>query len=451
MSTSPHRVVIVGGGFGGLYAAKALSGKPVHVTLVDKRNFHLFQPLLYQVATGALSPGDIASPLRAVLSQGRNVTVLQAEATGIDASAKVLKLDEGELAYDTLVVATGASHFYFGNDAWERHAPSMKTIEDAIEVRRRIFSAYEAAERNPEEAKAEGWLHFVVIGAGPTGVEMAGQLLELSRGTLRGEFRRINPADAHITLIEGSARVLPGFPEDLSRSAERRLKRMGVRIRTGTRVTDIADHVVTINAGGHEERITARTILWAAGVKGSAMGRALQSAAGAPLDHAGRVAVQPDLTVPGHPDIFVIGDLAALKDRAGRPVPGMAPAAMQEGEYAARAIVRRQRGTAVKPFRYRNKGMLAVVGRNAAVADLGWMRFGGFPAWIIWAFVHISYLVEFDNKLLVMMQWAWTYITKRRSARLITGATLPFPAGVPVEPSSDARARADTSRRRAAG
>ena len=452
--TSPHRVVILGGGFGGLYAAQALSGKPVQVTLVDKRNFHLFQPLLYQVATGALSPGDIASPLRAVLSRSRNVTVLQAEAEAIDAEQRRLVLDEGGLPYDTLIVATGATHHYFGNDAWEKAAPSMKTIEDALEVRRRIFSAFEAAERDPVHAEAEGWLHFVVIGGGPTGVEMAGQLSELSRSTLRDDFRRFNPADARITLIEGSSRVLPGFPEELSHSAERMLKRMGVRVRTGTRVTGIEGKTVVFNAGGKEERLTARTILWAAGVKGSAMGRAVARATGAPLDHAGRVIVQPDLTVPGHPEIFVIGDLALSKDPQGQPVPGMAPAAMQHGRYAARTILRRLKKEPAPPFRYRNKGMLAVVGRNWAVANLGRMRFSGFSAWLIWAFVHIRYLVEFDNQLLVMVQWAWTYVTRRRSARLITGEGLPFPEGVPIGPGRAAKsepAAADKRARKAAG
>jgi NADH dehydrogenase len=451
MNTAPHQVVILGGGFGGLYAAQALSGKPVQVTLVDKRNFHLFQPLLYQVATGALSPGDIASPLRAVLSASRNVTVLQAEARAVDAARRRLFLDEGELPYDTLIVATGANHYYFGNDAWERWAPSIKTIEDALEVRRRIFSAFEAAERDPAHAVAGGWLHFVVIGAGPTGVEMAGQLAELSRGTLRDDFRRINPAEARITLIEGASRVLPGFPEELSRRAERQLARMGVRVRLGTRVTGIEAGAVTLNAGGKEERVVARTMLWAAGVKGSEMGRALARAAGAPLDHAGRVIVQPDLTLPGHPELFVIGDLAALKDARGRPVPGMAPAAMQQGEYAARTLLRRLAGKPTFPFRYRNKGMLAVVGRNSAVADLGWFRFSGFPAWFIWAFVHIRYLVEFDNKLLVMVQWAWTYLTRRRSARLITGEGMPFPEGVPVGPARGEPAAPAEPRKAAAG
>jgi NADH dehydrogenase len=421
MSAPSHRVVILGGGFGGLYAVQALAGSPVEVLLVDQRNFHLFQPLLYQVATGMLSPGDIASPLRAVLAKHRNVTVFQAVATGVDVKSRELILEGGRIPYDTLIVATGTTHSYFGNDAWEADAPSMKTVEDALEVRRRIFSAFEIAELDPIDAEAEGWLRFVVIGAGPTGVEMAGALAELARGTLRNDFRRFDPARASILLVEGSPRVLPGFAEDLSRRAETRLRKMGVEVRTGTRVTSIAGRRLTLKSAEREEALTAGTILWAAGVRASPMSQRLTEATGCALDALGRVMVEPDLTVPGHPELFVIGDLAHHRDPAGRPVPGMAPAAMQQGDYAARTILARQTGKPPRPFRYRNKGMLAVIGRNAAVADLGWLRLSGFWAWLIWALVHITYLVEFDNKLLVMTQWAWTYFTRKRSARLITG------------------------------
>jgi NADH dehydrogenase len=421
MNDMPHRVVILGGGFGGLYAVKALAGSPVAVLLVDQRNFHLFQPLLYQVATGMLSPGDIASPLRSVLAKHRNVTVFQAVATGVDAEARELVLEGGRIPYDTLIVATGTTHFYFGNERWQADAPSMKTVEDALEVRRRIFSAFEIAELDPVEAEAEGWLQFVVIGAGPTGVEMAGALAELARGTLRDDFRRIDPSKAKTLLVEGSPRVLPGFAEELSRKAETRLRKMGVEVRTGTRVTSIEGHRVTLKSGEREDTVTAGTILWAAGVRASPLGQELCKATGCSLDPMGRVMVEPDLTVPGHPELFVIGDLANFRDPSGRPVPGMAPAAMQQGDYAARTILARLAGKPLPPYRYRSRGMLAVIGRNAAVADLGWVRLSGFWAWIIWALVHIAYLVEFDNKLLVMTQWAWTYFTRKRSARLITG------------------------------
>ncbi|MCH8883610.1 MAG: NAD(P)/FAD-dependent oxidoreductase [SAR324 cluster bacterium] len=413
--------MIVGGGFGGLFTAQALAPRGVEVTLVDRRNIHLFQPLLYQVATGVLSPGDIASSLRGVLRRHLNVTVFQADASGIDARGKRLLLTDGELPYDTLVVAAGTTHHYFGNEAWAAAAPGLKTIEDALKLRQRIFSAFEAAERNPQRVEPEGLLNFAVIGGGPTGVELAGAMAELARGTLKHDFRRIRSSDAVILLLEGGPRILPGFPEGLSARAAHRLSQMGVRVRTGTLVTGIDAPRLTLRAEGREETLTARTVLWAAGVKASPMGEAVARATGAELDSVGRVIVEPDLTVPGHPDVIVIGDLARCGGAEGEPLPGLAPVAMQQGSHAARTILRRLKGRPAKPFRYRNKGALAVIGRNAAVADLGWVRLSGLVAWLIWIFVHIRYLVEFDNQVLVLIQWGWNYVTRKRGARLITG------------------------------
>jgi len=416
-----HRVVIVGGGFGGLYAAKRLARAPVDVTLIDRRNFHLFQPLLYQVATGGLSPADIASPLRAVLKRGRNTRVVLAEVTGIDATARHVVLRDGEVPYDTLVIAAGAGHHYFGNDQWASLAPGLKTVEDAIEIRRRVLLAFEAAERETTAAAREAWLTFVVVGGGPTGVELAGALAELARHTLRREFRAFDPRAARILLVEGTDRVLPTFPRSLSERARRSLTRLGVEVRTETFVTEIDADGTTLRRGEHVERLRSRTVLWGAGVRASKLGLVLQQATGCPLDRVGRVVVEADLSLPGHPEIMVIGDLAHFAHQTGEPLAGVAPVAMSQGRYVARLVRGRLQGKPHRPYRYVNKGMLATIGRSAAVADFGWVRFGGYPAWLLWLFVHLMYLVEFENRLLVFVQWAYNYFTRKRGARLIAG------------------------------
>lgn len=425
---SSHRVVIAGGGFGGLYAAQALAKAPVKVTLIDKRNFHLFQPLLYQVATGGLSPGDIASPLRAVLSRQKNTEVLNAEVIDIDPAQQKLILKEDELAYDTLIVATGVSHHYFGNEQWAKFAPGLKTVENALEIRSRIFKAFETAEREPDPHQRRAWLTFVIAGGGPTGVELAGALAELAYVTLRHDFRRINPAETKILLIEGTDRILPPYPPELSARAEASLRELGVEVLTGRLVTGIDPDGVTLRHGDQTGRIDAKTVLWAAGMKASAMGQVLAERTGVALDRSGRVMVEPDLSLPGQANIFVIGDLAHYAHQTGQPLPGIAPVAMQQGRYVAKLIKARLQGKKSPAFHYWDKGSLAVIGRNAAVADLGRLKFGGFPAWFAWVFIHIWYLIEFDNKLVVMFQWAWNYFTRNRGARLITGPdTLPRP------------------------
>ncbi|NET35802.1 MAG: NAD(P)/FAD-dependent oxidoreductase [Cyanothece sp. SIO1E1] len=421
---SIHQVVIVGGGFGGLYAAKALRQAPVQVTLIDKRNFHLFQPLLYQVATGWLSAGDISSPIRAILNAQKNTQVLMGEVIDIDPEQSQVKLKDRELAYDTLIVATGVSHHYFGKDDWASVAPGMKTIEDALEVRRRIFLAFEAAEKEPDPERREALLTFVVVGGGPTGVELAGALAELAYSTLKDDFRSINTAETQIILLEGMDRVLPPYPPELSAKAEASLKKLGVTVRTQTLVTDIDGDQVTLRCGEKIEHLRARTVLWAAGVKASAMGKVLAQKAGAELDRAGRVLVESDLSLARYPNVFVVGDLATFTHQDGKPLPGVAPVAMQQGSYVAKLIKQRLSNKHLPAFRYVDSGSLAVVGRNAAVADLGALRLSGFPAWLIWVFVHIYYLIEFDNKLIVMMMWGWNYFTRKRGARLITNSDI---------------------------
>ena len=415
-----HRVVIIGGGFGGLYAAQALGHAPVQVTLIDRRNFHLFQPLLYQVATGGLSPGEIASPLRHVLRRHTNTEVLLAEMTDLDAVNRHVVLRDGEESYDTLIVAAGASDSYFGNDKWEPLAPGLKTIEDATEIRSRILLAFEKAEREPDEESRRAWLTFVVVGAGPTGVELAGALGEIANDTLRHDFRRIDPSTARIFLVEGSDRVLPPYPPDLSAKAEKALIRMKVRPMVGALVTGIDETGVTVRRGNEMEHIPARTVLWAAGVQASPLGRTLAERAGAKLDRVGRVIVEPDLTIAGHPEILVIGDLANFTHQTGKPLPGVAPVAMQQGRYAAKLVRGRLAGKTLEPFHYWNKGSLATIGRAAAVADFGRIHIDGYFAWLTWLFVHLMYLVEFDNRLLVLIQWAYNYFTRNRGARLIT-------------------------------
>ncbi|MEI6064023.1 MAG: NAD(P)/FAD-dependent oxidoreductase [Pseudanabaena sp. ELA748] len=424
-SDRPHHVVIIGGGFGGLYAAQKLGKSPVKVTLIDKRNFHLFQPLLYQVATGSLSPSDIASPLRAVLAKNKNTSVIMGEVVDIDPQAQIVKLKNNlEIDYDSLIVATGVSHHYFGNDQWSEQAPGLKTIEDAINMRRRILSAFEAAEKTDDPKLKESLMNFVVIGGGPTGVELAGTLAELAHRTLSDEFTNIDTKKAKIILIEGTDRVLPPYHADLSEAAKQSLIKLGVEVRTGVMVTNIEDHVVTVKFGDQVEQIQAQTILWAAGVKASSMGKVLGDRLNAELDRVGRVIVQPDMSISTHPNIYVIGDLANYPHQGDRPLPGVAPVAMQQGEYVAHHIEAKVQQRESSKFRYLDLGSLAVIGRHEAVADFNFMRIKGWLAWFIWTFVHIYYLVEFDNKLLVMIQWGWNYFTHRRGARLITGKYL---------------------------
>ena len=422
------RVVIIGGGFGGLYAVKHLKRAAVQVTLLDRRNFHLFQPLLYQVATGGLSPGDIAYPLRSVFAHDANFSVIMAEVSDIDVSHRTVILRDGSLTYDTLILATGASHQYFGHDEWKLFAPGLKTIEDALEIRRRVLLTFELAERQTVMGVSDEPLNFVVVGAGPTGVELAGTLAEITRHVLVHEFRNIDPSRARIILLEGGPRVLPAYPDDLSRSAEEQLRRLGVEVRTSTMVTSIEAGAVRIG----ETRIVAPVILWAAGVAASALGKAL----GVPVDRAGRVLVNADLSIPGHPEVFVVGDLAALKDENGKMVPGVAPVAIQEGKFVAKTI---RRDLARKPrenFHYWDKGSLATIGRAAAIAQFGKIHISGFIAWLSWLFVHIFFLIGFQNRLLVFIQWAWSYFTYERGARLITGdTTLPGWSGMkPMSP-----------------
>lgn len=429
MSHRPH-VVIIGGGFGGLMAARRLRKAPVRVTLIDRRNHHLFQPLLYQVATAALNPSDIAYPIRAVLRRQKNARVLLAEAREIDVANRRVLLDDGALEYDFLIIATGATHSYFGNEQWAQHAPGLKTVEDALELRRRIYLAYEAAEREGDAARQAEWLTFVVVGAGPTGVELAGALAEIGRHTLAQDFRSFDPTHVRVLLVEGCDRVLPTYPAKLSAAAARQLERLGVDVRTSAYVTDIDDQGVTIG----DERIATHTVLWAAGVQASPLSRSL----GAPLDKAGRVLVAEDLSIPEHPEIFVIGDLAAAQS-GGKPVPGVAQGALQGGQHAAECIRRTLRGQARVPFVYRDKGSMATIGRAAAVVDMGRLHFSGFLAWLFWLMVHILFLIGFRNRLLVMFHWAWSYVTFQRGARLITGNTpaLPEVASMPGDDAEE--------------
>ena len=408
----PH-VVIVGGGFGGLNAARALARRPVRVTLLDRRNYHLFQPLLYQVASAALSPADIATPLRSILRKAANVSVLLAEAETIDLANRRLVLDQGELGYDALILAAGAGHSYFGHDDWELLAPGLKTLEDALEIRRRVLLAFEAAERESDGAERRALLTFVIVGAGPTGVELAGALAEIARETIARDFRAIDPRQARVILLEGGPRILPSFPEALSKRAQMALSRLGVEVRTGSMVTRITPDAVWL--GG--EQIRSRAVLWAAGVAAAPLARSL----GVPLDHAGRVLVEPDLSIPGHPEAFVIGDLAAFIHQTGQPLPGLAPVAIQQGRAVADNVWRRLRGEPTRPFHYFDKGSMAAIGRAKAVAVMGRLRLWGFPAWLAWVFVHILYLIGFRNRFLVVFEWAWAYFTYQRGARLITG------------------------------
>lgn len=423
-----QHIVIIGGGFGGLRAAKALKRKPVRVTLVDKRNFHLFQPLLYQVATGGLSPGDIAYPLRAAVAGVENIEVIAAEVVDILPDENRVILRDGSLSYDSLIVAAGATHHYFGREAWRKRAPGLKTVEEAIHIRRKILLAFEAAERETNPVLRRAWLNFVIVGGGPTGVELAGAVAALANETLVNEFRRIDPRDARIILVEGTKRVLNTFPETLSAEAEKALIRKGVEVWKGTLLVDIDDKSVSLRdgAGGEERRLAARTVLWTAGTKASSLGSVLAERTGVAQDSAGRVIVQPDLSLPGYTNLYVIGDLAHYAHDDGKPLPGVAQVAMQQGEYVSREILARLQRRKSAPFTYKDKGTMAVIGRNAAVADLGSLHLSGFAAWLIWLLVHISFLIGFDNKLQVLFQWAWSYWTRKQGARLITGES-PYP------------------------
>jgi NADH dehydrogenase len=410
---TPH-VIVVGGGFGGLYAARALAGAPVAVTLLDRRNHHVFQPLLYQVATAALSPGDIASPIRWILRRQANVEVLLAEVRGVDpAGRRVLLADGGEMTYDYLILASGATHAYFGRDEWRDVAPGLKTLEDALQIRRRVLLAFERAEREEDPVKRRALLTFVVIGGGPTGVELAGALAEISRQSLARDFRNFDPGSARIVLLEGGPALLGGFPEPLRAAGRSDLERLGVEVRTGSAVTELSPGRVESGAG----TIEAATILWAAGVAASPLGATL----GAAVDRAGRVVVQADLTIPGHPDVFVIGDLASISGADGRPLPGVAQVAIQGGRHAAANIRRAIAGEPLRPFVYRNLGNMATIGRASAIADFGWLQLKGWIAWLAWLFVHIMNLIGFRNRLVVLVQWAWAYFSYQRAVRLITG------------------------------
>ena len=411
--SDPH-VVVLGGGFGGLAAARALADAPVRISLIDRRNHHLFQPLLYQVGTAGLSAPSIAAPLRHILRKQANVTTLLDEVVGVDNAAQRVHLTQGEIAYDYLIVATGATHAYFGHDDWAPYAPGLKTLDDAFTIRRRVLLAFEHAEREDDPARRQAWLNFVIVGAGATGVELAGALAEIARHTLPREFRRSDPRQANILLVEAGPRVLPAFDEDLSAKAKKQLERLGVQVRTGEAVSAIDEHGVKLG----DQHIQSHTVLWAAGVSASPVGAML----GAPTDRAGRVQVEPDLSLPGHPNVFVIGDLAAAIQANGKPVPGVAPAAKQMGNHVARYIAARVGGqTAAMPFRYRDDGSLATIGRMAGVAQFGRIKISGILAWWIWLVAHVYFLIGFRNRLVVLMDWAMAYWTYERSARIVVG------------------------------
>jgi NADH dehydrogenase len=416
-------VIIIGGGFGGLYAAKSFKHPHIDVTLCDRRNFHLFQPLLYQVATGGLSPADITSPLRGILKNRRHIKTLMAEAQGIDMSSRTVSTSVGVLEYDTLIVAAGNGVHYFGDEHWRAIAPGLKTVEDAINIRRRVLAAFEAAEVETDPTRRERLMTFLIVGGGATGVELAGAIVEIALYTLKREFRNINPSFSRVILVEGGSRVLPEMPKSLSEKASHHLHRLGVELVTDAMVTNVEAGKVTLKRSELTEEIAAETILWAAGVRASHIGEFLAAGETELLDKTGRVIVEPDLTVPGHPEVFVIGDLANYQHQTGAPLPGLAPVAMQQGKYVAKLIQRRLKEKNLKPFQYRDKGNLATIGRAAAVGVIWRLRMWGYPAWLIWLFVHLMYLVEFENRVLVLTQWFWNYITRNRGARLITPET----------------------------
>ncbi len=428
-----HRVVILGGGFGGLAAAQKLKRAPVEVTLIDRRNFHLFQPLLYQVATGSLSPGEIAAPLRGVLSRQKNVRVLLGEAVDVDPDAKRVVLRDGDaFEYDSLLVATGSQTSYYGNDSWREWAPSLKSVEEATAIRHKILYAFERAERAATEGEARAWLTFVIVGAGATGLELSGALAEIANETLRHDFRKIRPQEARILLLEGAPRVLGPYPEDLSAKAEKLLARLGVEVRKGVMVTNINAAGVTFKRGESTESLAAKTVLWAGGVMGTPFGEKLAQRTKAETDRSGRIKVHRDLTIPNYPDICIIGDLAHAVDEKGKPLPGVAQVAIQGGAYAAKVIRARLKGKQLlAPFHYFNKGEMAVIGRAAAVANIFGMHLSGLPAWLIWLFIHLMYIVEFQSRVLVFIQWGFEYLTFSRGARLITGTAATDSLGKP--------------------
>jgi NADH:ubiquinone reductase (H+-translocating) len=415
MNPKPPRVVVVGAGFGGLEATRKLAQLPLEITLVDRRNHHTFQPLLYQVATAGISPGEIAAPIRWILRRKKNVEVLMDEVVNFDLIGRTVKLSDFEIPYDYLVIAAGAQHSYFGHAEWEPLAPGLKTVEDALEIRRRVLLAFELAERHAAAGEPQSMLNFVIVGGGPTGVELAGTLAEIAHQVLGNEFRSIDPKRTQILLLEGGPRILPTYAPDLSRSAVRQLERLTVKVRESAMVTNITPGAVWIG----DERIPATVILWAAGVLASPLGKKL----GAPVDRAGRVMVNPDLTVPNHPEVFVIGDLATLKDDEGRPLPGVAPVALQQGRYVAETIARDLNHSPREIFHYFDKGSLATIGRAAAVAEIRKFHISGYLAWLAWLFVHIFFLIGFRNRMIVLLEWAWSYFTYERGARLITGDT----------------------------
>jgi NADH dehydrogenase len=417
-----HRVVILGGGFGGLRAAQSLAKTPVDITVIDRRNFHLFQPLLYQVATGALSGAEIASPIRGILRRQKNARVLLSEAIDVDAARRCLITDAGAVEYDTLIVAAGVRNCYFGHDEWDRLAPGLKTLEEAAQIRQRVLFAFEAAEREPDPAQHAAWLTFVVVGAGPTGVELAGALGEIARQTLQEDFRNIRPESARILLLDGASRILPHFHPKLSASAENSLRKLGIRSLVNVRVTDIAEDGITGIGEQGEIYIPTHCVIWAAGVKASPFSQVLALRAGARLESDGRVIVESDCSLAGHPEIFVIGDQASFA-RGAAPLPGVAQVAMQQGRYVARVIQKRLRGEAeTRAFSYFDKGQMAVIGRGRAVAESGRLRFTGLPAWFAWLFIHLIYIAEFSNRLLVLLRWFYLYLSSSRGARLITGS-----------------------------
>ena len=437
-----HRVLVVGGGFGGLYAARKLSrDERVTVTLVDRRNFHLFQPLLYQVATGALSPGEIAQPLRSIFRKRPNTTVLLGEAVALDPVKREVGMsDGGPIGYDSLIVATGTRHSYFGHDEWAKDAQGLKSIDDALEIRRRILIAFEAAEREADPARRAEWMTFVVVGGGPTGAELAGALGEIAKDTLKRDFRSIDPTHSRIILVEAMERVLPPYPKDRSASARRQLERLGVTVRTDTKVVGIDARSVHLEVNGKKEVLPARTVLWAAGVQASSFARVVALSTGAEADRNGRIVVGPDLSIPGHPEIFVVGDVASRLRRDGRPVPGVAQGAIQGGSYAAGAILHRLDGEQVKAFKYSNRGEVAIIGRLSGVTDIPWLgpfgRQSGFIAWLLWLGIHISYLIGFANRIVVLTRWAWSFVTHGRGSRLITGEPLLPPIEAPEPPAT---------------
>ncbi len=415
-----HHVVIIGGGFGGLNAAKALKNAPVKVTLIDRRNLHLFQPLLYQVATGGLSPGDIAAPLRVILRNNKNIQIYMDEVTAIDKENKKVITNHKTIDYDSLIVSAGSVNHYFGHDEWRPYAPGLKSIEEALDIRRRILSSFELAELTEDENLRKELLTFVIVGGGPTGVELAGTVGEIAHYTIRRDYKKFDPESARIILVEGVDRILPSFPEDLSEACEKMLKDLGVEVMTGTLVTSIAGHEVVLSKNKAETKVKTQCVLWAAGIKASPLGKMIAGGNDQILDRSGRVIVESDTSIAGHPDIFVIGDLANYPHQTGHPLPGLAPVAMQQGNYVAKLILARLNNKSIKAFQYRDKGTLATIGRSRAVGTIGKLKIRGIVAWFLWLFIHLMYLVGFQNRILVFIQWAWNYFTWARSARVIT-------------------------------